>query len=302
MSDPRGTAARVAALDTYAARGGTRWRAIRLPTRRRVPRVAPWHVHRGSTPPRRHPLRFNAERRAHPHRRHRPGVRHGPAHVSLRERAEMILSLRSSAPFLRRGRLPARNPHMRGTTSLLRCCWAASPGRYAGEFIDLAGAPVHVFEMFALVNFLLCSAITKPDAETSGVAGVAWQRARWCGTARRTFGGRWRFCSRRSSLCRDGGSGVARPCVRRGRGRAAPPEDGARSLRRWSGGPRHLRRPVRADEGCMGRECRAAGICWRRWHRHCGRFFASQESRADPIFLFQSRSFLLPNQAIQGTL
>jgi hypothetical protein len=54
----------------------------------------------------------------------------------------------------------ARNPHMRGTTSALRLLLGTGLGSdYAGELIKPAnGRPFHVFDGFALVNRLLCSA------------------------------------------------------------------------------------------------------------------------------------------------
>jgi len=54
----------------------------------------------------------------------------------------------------------ARNAHMAGTTSLLRLLFGRDPGiDRDGEFLDLQGERVHLFEAFALVNFLLCSAV-----------------------------------------------------------------------------------------------------------------------------------------------
>jgi hypothetical protein len=53
-----------------------------------------------------------------------------------------------------------RNPHMRGTTSALRTVFGKGLGHdYPGEFIEpVNGDPFHLFEGFALVNRLLCSA------------------------------------------------------------------------------------------------------------------------------------------------
>ena len=53
-----------------------------------------------------------------------------------------------------------RNPHMRGTTSALRVIFGKGLGAdHAGEFIHPAGGkPFHIFDGFALVNRLLCSA------------------------------------------------------------------------------------------------------------------------------------------------
>ena len=53
-----------------------------------------------------------------------------------------------------------RNAHMAGTTSLLRLLFGRDPGTdHDGEFLDLQGERVHLFAAFALVNFLLCSAV-----------------------------------------------------------------------------------------------------------------------------------------------
>lgn len=52
-----------------------------------------------------------------------------------------------------------RNPHMRGTTTALRLLLGASAGTDDdGEQVQLENERAHIFEAFALVNFLLCSA------------------------------------------------------------------------------------------------------------------------------------------------
>ncbi len=90
---------------------------------------------------------------------------HGREHVSLRERSDMICGFAHRHRFKKKDGFPARNPHMRGTTSLLRLLFGRGLRTdYAGEFIDLAGESVHIFEAFALLNFLLCSAVTKPGS------------------------------------------------------------------------------------------------------------------------------------------
>jgi hypothetical protein len=55
---------------------------------------------------------------------------------------------------------PARNPHMRGTTSALRVVFGGAPGEdFGGEWVEpVNGHPFHLFDGFALVNLLLCSA------------------------------------------------------------------------------------------------------------------------------------------------
>jgi len=58
---------------------------------------------------------------------------------------------------------PARNPHMRGTTSLLRLLFGKPLGTdHQGEFVELDNGRVHMFDAFALTNFLLCSAVDGP--------------------------------------------------------------------------------------------------------------------------------------------
>lgn len=84
---------------------------------------------------------------------------HGEAHVGLARRSEMIASS-ASVPFADR----RRNPHMRGTASILRLLLGREPGRDPeGELLDL-DQQAHVFDAFALVNFLMCSAI-RPDGK-----------------------------------------------------------------------------------------------------------------------------------------
>lgn len=52
-----------------------------------------------------------------------------------------------------------RNPHMRGTTLALRTIFGSHPAlQREGEFIDINGEQVHIFDCFALVNRLLCAA------------------------------------------------------------------------------------------------------------------------------------------------
>jgi hypothetical protein len=98
---------------------------------------------------------------------------HGPAFVSLTHRTEMIVrESGAGSRFKANRKLPARNTHMRGCTSLLRLIFGHGLGTdYEGEFLDINGDAVHLFECFALVNFLLCSAVPTSDgrpAETLG--------------------------------------------------------------------------------------------------------------------------------------
>jgi uracil-DNA glycosylase len=94
------------------------------------------------------------------------GQEYGHAHsgVSLAERRKMICKFGTERRFFAGDGFKARNSHLRATTSLLRLLLGRGLGAdYEGEFITLAGKSVHLFEAFALVNFLLCSAVTNPE-------------------------------------------------------------------------------------------------------------------------------------------
>jgi len=82
---------------------------------------------------------------------------HGPSCVDLKARHQMILET-ASAPWRGRDR---RNPHMKGTTTLLRLLHKRHPGEdEIGEKLLLdSGEEIHLFEGFALINYLLCSAV-----------------------------------------------------------------------------------------------------------------------------------------------
>jgi hypothetical protein len=61
--------------------------------------------------------------------------------------------------FVSDGRHPSRNPHMKGTTLALRTILGTGSGiEREGEFINVDGDEVHLFDCFALVNRLLCAA------------------------------------------------------------------------------------------------------------------------------------------------
>lgn len=85
----------------------------------------------------------------------------GPSMVSLAERSQMILSESGlKRRFKAEEGFPARNRHMRGTTSVLRLLFDQGLGTdHAREWLNLAGAHVHIFDAFSMVNFLLCSAV-----------------------------------------------------------------------------------------------------------------------------------------------
>ena len=62
-----------------------------------------------------------------------------------------------------------RNPHMKGTTSVLRLLFGKDLGvDYESEWINMTnGKKCHIFDAFALVNYLFCSALK----EGHGMAG-----------------------------------------------------------------------------------------------------------------------------------
>jgi uracil-DNA glycosylase len=63
-----------------------------------------------------------------------------------------------------------RNSHMRGTTNVLRLLFGIPLGTdYKSEFMNVGGERVHLFDAFALVNYLLCSAVGN-DGKTRGFA------------------------------------------------------------------------------------------------------------------------------------
>ena len=89
---------------------------------------------------------------------------------SLDSRRKMVTEA-ALKPF--RGVKP-RNPHMRGTTSLLRFLVGRNAGTDpAGELLRIDdGREVHLFETFALVNFLMCSAVGLGTRRTKSTAAM----------------------------------------------------------------------------------------------------------------------------------
>ena len=81
-------------------------------------------------------------------------------HMTLDERYRGIhLGSGLGNTFHADGEHKGRNPHMRGTTLALRTIFQTGSGvDKEGEFIDIDGERVHLFDCFALVNRLLCSA------------------------------------------------------------------------------------------------------------------------------------------------
>jgi hypothetical protein len=92
----------------------------------------------------------------------------GPARRSLAWRYnDVAVETGLQKRFTRADGLPGRNPHMRGTTSLLRLLFGKGLGRdHRDEFVTTAAGELHLYDLFALTDFLLCSAI---DADSSSV-------------------------------------------------------------------------------------------------------------------------------------
>jgi hypothetical protein len=86
---------------------------------------------------------------------------HWPPCVSLQDRYEMIMRCGLHKRFgTRDSWYEKRNPHMNGTTSVLRLLMGQRLGAdHVGEYIAIGDERVHVFDTFALVNYLLCSAV-----------------------------------------------------------------------------------------------------------------------------------------------
>lgn len=96
-----------------------------------------------------------------------------PARVTLSDRYQDV-AVRTGLQkhFRRAGVAEGRNPHMRGTTSLLRLIFGRDPGdRHEQEFFETPGGRVHLYDMFALVNSLLCSAIADGESDTGSKHG-----------------------------------------------------------------------------------------------------------------------------------
>ena len=83
-----------------------------------------------------------------------------PAMVKLEKRYEDIMYAATQKRFNAMGNFVSRNPHMRGTTSVLKALFGLSLSSiYDNEFITIDNVRQHIFDSFALVNYLLCSAI-----------------------------------------------------------------------------------------------------------------------------------------------
>lgn len=85
---------------------------------------------------------------------------HGPACVSMEDRSKMVLEQTGLHKSF-----SSRNPHMRGTTSVLRLLFGIPLGSdQKGEFLKVTNDDqFHLFDAFSLVNFLVCSAVSENE-------------------------------------------------------------------------------------------------------------------------------------------
>lgn len=84
------------------------------------------------------------------------------AHVSMARRRERLHRAAHEQRFRADGEHSARTQHIKGVTSALRLLFGKGLGEdYADEFVQFAdGTRHHLFDCFALVNYLLCSAVS----------------------------------------------------------------------------------------------------------------------------------------------
>lgn len=95
---------------------------------------------------------------------------HEPARVHSEARYQMIMHSGLYCRFKAEGDYEARNPHMRGTTNALRLLFGIPLGTdHESEFMTVDDERFHLFDAFALVNYLLCSAVGN-DGKTRGLA------------------------------------------------------------------------------------------------------------------------------------
>ncbi len=92
------------------------------------------------------------------------GMSYGEASslVSMEQRGRVIRSIGPGYQPRHSGLgLPARNLHMSGTTHLLRLFWGLDfdYGAQPSELVEIEGRKVHILDTFAMVNYLLCSAV-----------------------------------------------------------------------------------------------------------------------------------------------
>jgi len=95
---------------------------------------------------------------------------YAPPRVDSQARYDIIVSSGLDCRFKAEAGYEARNPHMRGTTNVLRLLFGVPLGAdHDSEFMIIEGQRVHLFDAFALVNYLLCSAVGN-DGKMRGLA------------------------------------------------------------------------------------------------------------------------------------
>lgn len=95
---------------------------------------------------------------------------HAPARVDAQARYDMIMRSGLESRFKAEAGREARNPHMRGTTNVLRLLFGLKlAADHDSEFVSLNGERVHIFDAFGLVDYLLCSAVGT-DGSMRGLA------------------------------------------------------------------------------------------------------------------------------------
>jgi hypothetical protein len=86
---------------------------------------------------------------------------HEPARVDSQARYDMTMHSGLDCRFKAGDGYKARNPHMRGTTNVLRLLFGIPLGiDHDSEFMMIDGERIHIFDAFALANYLLCSAVS----------------------------------------------------------------------------------------------------------------------------------------------
>lgn len=80
--------------------------------------------------------------------------------ISIDARYNQLRKCGHDLRFKKTGTHAGRNPHMKGTTSILRVLFGGNLGTdYESEFLHFEdGTSCHMFDAFSLVNYLLCAA------------------------------------------------------------------------------------------------------------------------------------------------
>ncbi len=114
---------------------------------------------------------------------------HKPPCVNREDRTRMVVQKTGlEKRFKAESGYRARNPTSRGITSVLRLLLGRPLGSdFSGEFIIPSVGRVHIFRMYALTNFLLCSAVS--SAKDSGQGS---QKGRSTPTMRRNCASHFR--------------------------------------------------------------------------------------------------------------